>query len=559
MEIIDFYNSLLRAVGCTVLENAEVHRNYFGELSPIRVSGKQLVLPTVDILRAGNWDGKIAFHPVCESATRSESAVFKELRNMMTIRASAVIADVMMQLMSIAVNKDCHASLSADQAQFLTQIPHDVNENTLTKLTAVINATSPKSEHRLITMFPKRAGKLDGVEYRRLAVVEFPVLAAKAAEELRIFGVAMGTKRDKNAVIKLMEYVFPDAESKEYCAGSQDLSAPGFLALCAAYGKVMNRLNHIVQLFRDLFEDVEELVTEMGWWDGLALIDKYRAAIPPLSGNDGDPIADNLASGNAAIAATQAPSVPVVNNTPAPAASTSQTLTMARPEKKHSFADFIAPINSNDAGKPAKQEQGTVYKEEPPVAVNQFGRVVQPASYQQSPVNSFAQAPAGWPANSGYVPANVPQQAYAAPAPAYNAPAANAFAQAPAYGQVPAYGQAPAPAVQLVRADHLLGQFPVPPQFGLAMEMPSQQLVVIAPTGQPLGYYNIVMPQLMQQAAAPAPVAYGQAPAYPAPNQGGFVGRNGAAQMLQQKQFAEAQQAYANQMLQANQWGGMRR
>lgn len=548
MEIIDFYSSLLRAVGCTVLQNSEVHRNYFGELSPIRVSGKQLVLPTAEILKAGDWTGKIAFHPVCESATRSESAVFKELRNMMTERASQIIGDLMTQLMSIAINKEMHPKLSADQAQFLTQIPHDVKEDTLNKLVSVINATSPKSEHRLITMFPKRAGKLDGVEYRRLAVVEFPLLAAKASEELRIFGVAMTTKRDKNAVIKLMEYLFPDADSKEYCAGSQDLSAPGFLALCAAYGKVMNRLNHVIQLFRDYLEDAEELITEMGWYDGLSLIDRYRAAIPPLSGNDGDPIPDNMASGNVAQAAVNVPvATAPVALTPAQTP-VAQTPTLQRAEKKLSFADLIAPIDTPNGSTKSQPEQGLVYKEEPPVVLNQFGRIPQPMVAQQNmQPNAFMQAPvapAGWPANSGYVPGAV------APINAYNTPA-------PA-----AYPAVPQQAPQLMDASHLLAQYPVPPGFRLAMEMPSQQLVIISPQNQPLGYYNIVMPQIvasMQQQGFNQPAPYPTAPAYQAPNQGfaapqqGFVGRTAATQMLQQNDYQRAL------MAQQNQWNGYRR
>jgi hypothetical protein len=342
-----------------------------------------------------------------------------------------------------------------------------------------------------------------------------------------------------------MEYLFPDADSKEYCAGSQDLSAPGFLALCTAYGKVMNRLNHVVQLFKDYLEDADDLITEMGWWDGLALIDRYRAAIPPLSGNDGDPIAENAASGNvstaAAIAVTPAAPAAVVSVEPTIA----QTPTLQRSEKKPSFADFIAPIGSVGTGNKApQQEQGLVYKEEPPVAVNQWGQPVQPVvRTQPATVNAFMQAPvapAGWPTNSGYVPgATVPV--------------------APAYNQPQSYSVPPA-APQLIDATHLTGQFPVPPNFRLAMEMPSQQLVVINPQGQPLGYYQVVMPQIaaaMQQPPAynQQPV-YGQQPVFTAPNQfnstqqPAFVGRSVATQQLQQRDYMNAITQ------QPNQWGG---
>ena len=321
----------------------------------------------------------------------------------MQTRASKIIADLLVQLMSIAQDKDLHPKLTPDQTEFLTKIPGDIRPVTIDKLTSVIHACGGKSPHKLVNIYLKRSGRLDGVEYRRLAVVDFPLLEAKTSDELKIFGVNIETKRDKNAIIKLFEWLLPGADAKEFYYGSQDLSAPGFLALCGAYAKLMNRLNKVIATFSQtgLIEDSEYLITPMGWVDGLANIDRYRAAIPTLAGNEGDPVESEI--------------VPVMNPNPLPSSqphSQPQTLTIVTEPTKRSFKDYITPINQPNAeprkDQPYGQNQGTVYKETPPAPPA-------PPKPAQLPVWQ----PTNYPQNAGYYPQQQPQSQWAPAAPAH--------------------------------------------------------------------------------------------------------------------------------------------
>lgn len=274
------YKDILESAGLSIDADSVICLPTPAEDVPTIIDGKFLLLPTNEVLRNPNWEDTIAFHPLSENVVRGESEVLKKLREILLTRATNVLTEVTSQLINIASNTDMHKTLSPNQSEFLSHLP-EADKKMVETYLKMIASSSPVGNNRFISMYLKRGGTHDGVKYNRLCVVDLPVLKADE-EERSIFGVKMRIK-DLSSIRDLITYTLPN----DYTCGSKSQTAPYFQALLMSYVALMEDLNKVVKLFNKVFQNSDELITDLSWKAEIACLSDMRDLIPVLDGNQG--------------------------------------------------------------------------------------------------------------------------------------------------------------------------------------------------------------------------------------------------------------------------------
>lgn len=288
-DVCAFYKRVLVSAGLVVQDDGGVFIRAAGKELPLPVEGRNLAIPTKERLAKGFTDTQ-AFAPLGESINRTESIVQKKLRQILTVRQTTVIGDLMAQLMTIAADVNLHKTLSPQQAELLSVLP-EVDEKTVKAVSSVFDCIDPLGDRRLVSTYVKRNGVVDGAEYMRAAIVTFDILRTQVEKEATIYGKSMRVK-DKKAFFALLEFMLPGCKDpgKYYSAGSKCKIAPNLHALMHAHLNVMETLNVWIDLFRDKLEEPELLYTPdiSVLRDELDNLKQFNGLIPPLAGNQGD-------------------------------------------------------------------------------------------------------------------------------------------------------------------------------------------------------------------------------------------------------------------------------
>ena len=290
MDLIEFYESLLGSIGLTIDSTSGNVGMVVGDKNvPFTVSGKNLVVPYRSVLQSADWNQVIGFHPISENSIRSESAVLKKLRAMITWRITEVTTLLMHQIMSLAADNKNQERLPPSLLEVL-EVISDVDAKTVTALNKVIDVINPVGEHRLVSIYLKKSGKYRGEKYSRVAVCNFPLAETFTdGEDMKIFNVKMTRKKDKKMIAALFNYLLPDNDDlDEYSYGSNNMLAPYFHALCHSFAKVAKQLNSKTKLFKKYLDDADSMMIDLSWVKELDDLSKYNDIIPPLEGNKGN-------------------------------------------------------------------------------------------------------------------------------------------------------------------------------------------------------------------------------------------------------------------------------
>lgn len=353
MDVLSFYSGLLSAAGMGVNDKGEIFIEMADTKNNLTISGQTVVMPTKEVLAAGIKEDQIAFHPACEGIARKESTILKRYRKVISYRLNWVLAELLSQLMTIAVDTGQHAKLSPTQGEYLS-VMANADKKTLDALEKVLSKlNNEKVDRRLISIFIKRPGLLKGKEYPRVAVVNFPILDAIKDADPSIFGVKMRQK-DKDSIVKLFLTILPNAEIlNEYSFGTNDMVAPNLYSLMMASVGLFEKINDKVLLFSDLLDVSDELTTDLSFVNGLESLAKYRALIPEQRGNAGEKLDGSNDDDDE-----------VTTSAPAPV------------EKKRIQIGYPAPDKDRPVGAPVVQQQ---YHAPQPTAHQQY----QERSYPQ--------------------------------------------------------------------------------------------------------------------------------------------------------------------------------
>lgn len=258
---------------------------------PITIGGKRLVLPQRDVLKAGNKDDQIIFHPLSENITRAESDVIKQLRDLIQWRCHAIIVVLAQELGRVAATSSEHKRLGPQAGKYLKQVP-DFDERTYDALVKKVlkRASVTDPERRLISITLRQGSKAKGDGVLRSANVHFPIFEDFARDDVDVMGTALPSKKAKAKIAKLFEIILgTDDERAAYSYGSSNMDAPYLHALLTAFHRIGVRLNAIVATHTKLLGDdlAAELKLDLDWVEGLEDFARLRAAVPPQKGNEG--------------------------------------------------------------------------------------------------------------------------------------------------------------------------------------------------------------------------------------------------------------------------------
>ena len=291
------YKELLESTDLHVDKEGFVSLRDENDTRPATLEGRRIVVPTPQRLRQGIGGTSIGFHPLSENVTRGQSPIIKELRKYINVRLTKVIADLLLQLATIAADTSYHSKLDKDKQRQMLRVAKDADQKTVDTVQRMIkNITVVSRKGRVVSIYLKHAGTIDGKKYTRLATASFPILDAfepEARDTPEILSVSM-RKKDKRTIENLFEFILPGSKDvKTYSRGSDSMIAPYFDALIHSYAAVAWQLNKIVKLFRKHLTDPERLETNLDWMNHLKDLSVYREVIPPLAGNDGPIIKDD--------------------------------------------------------------------------------------------------------------------------------------------------------------------------------------------------------------------------------------------------------------------------
>jgi hypothetical protein len=332
--LIDLYKWLMQTANLVVTSDNLVSGKLMKQAMPVLIKGKRLALPTPEHLANPDKSQIVLFHPLAESITRGESEVLEKFRALLMVRFNLVAAELMLQLISIAISTDLHAQLAPDQSEFLSKVKN-ADDKTYDLFKKVLAAMpSDQTARRIITIFLKKTGSVGGKRHKRVGVVTFPLYQELKKDGNDIYGIKCRVK-DKETLVALMEFMFPQIDVEgSYHRGSDSDVAPNLDALMQASLAVIAPLNDLTTTFENQLGDEtnpgSDLMINCEWertFDNLGVMLSEIRKVPMQAGNEGSsgepPVTTQPAAATVPASYPQptqsAAPAPVVHAAPAPA------------------------------------------------------------------------------------------------------------------------------------------------------------------------------------------------------------------------------------------------
>lgn len=291
-ELNEFYTQVLLDVGVFDADGeGMLSYNDGSKAKPVTISKKRLCLPTTAILKAGEWDSRIPFHPFSEQLNQGPSPVLNAFKNYIQERLKVTVREIATALMDLAIEPKRHKSIGAKASKFMLELV-GADQKTADTLRKVLEASeSAAADKRLLGLFLKNGGK-DGA--LRTCHVSFPIMDDAYTDDTSVMhGVKMPRKtKDKAHIVALMDYVLGDKEAREaYTTGSSDGEAPYFHALLSAFQKIATHLNDLIKLHTTGCPQLAGFEFQLGWAETMEEFEKFAKthgpAVPMLPGNRG--------------------------------------------------------------------------------------------------------------------------------------------------------------------------------------------------------------------------------------------------------------------------------
>lgn len=295
MELLTLYESILKSLNFEITSEGLLTYCVAGAEIPAVIDNKRLVLPTREVLRRADWDHLIPFHPMSEGVlSRGESPVFKKLKEVINHRLRASVADILFQMAELGFDTSRHKSIPPKSSDILSAMS-GIDEKFLDTLKRLLSNKSAGANNHVISVYLKNRGTFRGKSVSSVAMVFFPLLEQIEEGSDTVAGIKLRVK-DRTILIKMFEYLFPDAANKEaYSAPTTGLSAPNFDALMRAYHNVAVRINQVMEKCRKVFSNPDELVSDLDWFDAFQDLSIYEGVIPVLTGNEGERVVASAA------------------------------------------------------------------------------------------------------------------------------------------------------------------------------------------------------------------------------------------------------------------------
>lgn len=311
MELLDIYKSILKFAGLEA--DAQGYVRLMGDDSKDQflVNGKALVLPTDEQLQTMNTAQKMAFHPLAESTIRGESLVIQKLKDAINTNLGLRFGYLGQELIRIVSSPAIQQRLTPEQTEVIIRIK-DADETTIVNWNNTLRQLVLKRPTRgFLNVFLRRGGDYRGEKYARVGITTFPYYKELATGEQ---DVAKIRKKDIPTFMQIHQAIFPEIDIDEaYNYGFRGQVAPFLCTLLITSAKLAFRINEMVDLFKDYFEDADMIRSDVSWLSSIENADSLGPLIrriPLQEGNDGSLELTQQPQTTAAVA-TPAPAAPV--------------------------------------------------------------------------------------------------------------------------------------------------------------------------------------------------------------------------------------------------------
>lgn len=277
MNTVEFYSSLLTSMGVIVDEHGAILKP--DGKSQYKIDGKDLVLPTNALLDENEWSKRHPFHPLCEDALLGQSPTIRWL----TKAVRAYIIENMCEVASLILNV---ASNPALQEKAKDPKVHDVLVHAKTATDKTVAAWKSVSDAIKngkidpVSIYLSRSNPGTDAKFFRTCAVSMDILADKT-NDVYIMGITCKTKRDKLAIIELLEFLIDGIDLE---VGSVD-GSPYFHSLVKMASQFMTKFNKIYKTFRNV-SPVKPHAAD--WIKEVDNLKQFLGRIPSLPGNEGE-------------------------------------------------------------------------------------------------------------------------------------------------------------------------------------------------------------------------------------------------------------------------------
>lgn len=311
--IYEFYESVLKAAGHVVEpETGRVLQAFTSNRPPATIGGKELVLPLASLLRDPDPDKQIFFHPLCEQLPRHESDVFQYLKRCMILKLMTSFVATGTSLIKLQEDPALQRKMNFEQMDVMKNIEINEKSSYKTALThwykmvmGEVEQNGTRMDKWPITIHLKRNGHHNGKNYLRVAVVGFPIFEKLFAghrftKDGPTGPVDVYREKDYGMFKQVAKAIFPEIgnpDSTVYNVGYSGTLAPYFVTFLRAYKELANRLNFLLELFREplasIGEDVTISMIDTSWGriideEDLSTLSSISRGIPSLVGNTGN-------------------------------------------------------------------------------------------------------------------------------------------------------------------------------------------------------------------------------------------------------------------------------
>lgn len=298
MKLNPLYVSIADAANWVVSEEGFVSKKIIGksETEPVLVKGQRLALPYDKIMGSTAKDIMI-FHPLREDVLNPDTDVLDVLRKSLNTRLNITTCWLITHLLALAKSPDDQARMNPDQSFFLSQVKK-VDDSTFDDMKKIMAAMKVDAKTKTtVSIFTKKGGIYEGKKHNCVGVVKF-AMYDELKETLtkdgkpEVFGVKLSSKKNRDAILAVMEYIYPQISTPEYYNYGSSSQVAAFMdALMQSFGRLASDLNVVVDLFSepDLLDGQAKEMRINGEWmatfQDLGAIRNEVRMVPHQKGN----------------------------------------------------------------------------------------------------------------------------------------------------------------------------------------------------------------------------------------------------------------------------------
>lgn len=276
MEILDKYRSLLTSVGLRVTEGDFVVLPVKNE-SPVKVGGKEVVVPSKVYLDQNDWTKYHPFHPLCEDALMGQSPTIHLLQNAMNICLTSRYTALLSDIFTVVNDNDLAKTVASQKANELVSVYPEMKPTVIASWTAIRSVFTSDPTKRFVSLVMSRSQQIDGTTYLRTGTSYCPLTEDRS--DVGLLGAKI-SKKDTGGIRSIVSRILEPVPT----IYKSNANAPYFDVLCQWFIAHANRYNEILGYFG---KTISSEPIDISWEFSEDDYARLSRRIPPLPGNAG--------------------------------------------------------------------------------------------------------------------------------------------------------------------------------------------------------------------------------------------------------------------------------